>query len=190
MDEFIIVTIQVKAKATYLFFPVILFLVLYKMVLTSESFDETQPHNGKKWNHTAGHSGESYLTSWIMWNFYYYYLMCAFSLYFHKYLVRFRQNISFWRLDDKTFKCPALYLPVTDFWSEYAMIGPFICDLVTALFQGNYFWFSFQCEWWKSVTWLRKKAWFLGYSYRRRKLFQRAYAHCSQRRPAQSNGRG
>lgn len=72
MDEFVIVAIQVKAKATYLFFP-------------------------------------------VSWNFYYYYLMCAFSLYFHKYLARFRQNISFWRLDDKTFKCPALYLPVTDF---------------------------------------------------------------------------
>lgn len=84
--------------------------------------------------------------------FYYYYLMWAFSLYFHKYLARFRQNISFWRLDDKTFKCPALYLWVTDFLSEYAMIGPFICDLVTALLQGNYFWFSFQFEWWKSVT--------------------------------------
>ena len=50
--------------------------------------------------------------------------MWAFSLYFHKYPTRFRQNISFWRLDDKTFKCPALYLPETDFWSEYAMIGP------------------------------------------------------------------
>ena len=116
--------------------------------------------------------------------------MCVISLYFHNYLARFRQNISFWRLDDKTFKCPALYLPVTDLWSAYAMIGPFICDLVTALFQGNYFWFSFQFEWWKSVTWLRKKAWFLWYSYRRRQLFQRAHAHCSQRRPAQSNGRG
>lgn len=56
--------------------------------------------------------------------------MWAFSLYFHKYLARFRQNISFWRLDDKTFKCSALYLWVTDFLSEYAMIGPFICDLV------------------------------------------------------------
>ena len=65
--------------------------------------------------------------------------MCAFSLYFHKYLARFRQNTSFWRLDDKTFKCPALYLPVTDLWSEYAMIGPFIRDL----FRGNYFSFSF-----------------------------------------------
>lgn len=112
--------------------------------------------------------------------------MYAFLLYFHKYPARFRQNISFWRLDDKTFKCPALYLWVTDFWSEYAMIGPFICDL----FQGNYFSFSFQFEWCKSVTWLRKKAWFLWYSYRRRQLFQRAHTHCSQRRPAQSNGGG
>ena len=65
--------------------------------------------------------------------------MCAFSLYFHKYLARFRQKISFWCLDDKTFKCPALYLPVTDLRSKYAMIGPFICDLMTALFQRKLF---------------------------------------------------
>ena len=48
MDEFVIVTIQVKVKANHLFFPVILFIVPYKMVLTFESFDETQPPNGKK----------------------------------------------------------------------------------------------------------------------------------------------
>ena len=48
MDELVIVTIRVKVKANHLFFPVILFIVLYKMVLTFESFDETQPPNGKK----------------------------------------------------------------------------------------------------------------------------------------------
>lgn len=48
MDELIIVTIQVKVKANHFFFPVILFIVPYKMVLTFESFDETQPPNGKK----------------------------------------------------------------------------------------------------------------------------------------------
>ena len=50
MDEFVIVTIQVKvkAKANHLFFPVILFLVLYRMVLTFESVDETPTPNGKK----------------------------------------------------------------------------------------------------------------------------------------------
>lgn len=48
MDELVIVTIQVKVKANPLFFPVILFIVPYKMILTLKSFDETQPPNGKK----------------------------------------------------------------------------------------------------------------------------------------------
>lgn len=48
LDEFVIVTIQVKVKANPLFFAVILFIVPYKMILTFKSFDETQPPNGKK----------------------------------------------------------------------------------------------------------------------------------------------
>lgn len=48
MDELVIVTIQVKVKANPLFFPVILFIVPYKMIFTFKSFDETQPPNGKK----------------------------------------------------------------------------------------------------------------------------------------------
>ena len=47
MDELVIVTIQVKVKANHFFFPVILFIVPYKMVLTFESFDETQPQKVK-----------------------------------------------------------------------------------------------------------------------------------------------